>query len=157
MTDLVKWPDYLRPLLRDNKTVQRGETYEMSDTRYGPAYVRPFTDDAPTTVSGTLRFTRSHARRFQVWLASINYGLDPFIMPIDSEYGVEDQTVQATPDSFRNPVQNGELWSYNVTLIIREWNKGELSDYADTFFDIGWNVTADFGVFDTTLNELMPS
>lgn len=151
MTDLVEYPSNLRPLLRDNKSVQRVSGYETTEPLYGPTYVRVTTSDTPTIISGTFRFTRSEARAFQVFLEKIRFGIDPFLLPIDSERGIYPQTVQAMPGSF-NPTQQGEIWSYNVTLVIREWAKDPMWDYEDSFVDIGWSVPGDFGIFDKAIN-----
>lgn len=148
---IVKYPDNLTPLMRDSKQVQRVSGYETADPLYGTPYVRVTTNDTPTIISGTFRFTRSHARAFQRFLLSIRNGLDPFIIPIDSERGVWPQTVQAMPGSFQ-PSQQGEVFSYNVTLVIREWAYDPMWDYEDTFIDIGWDISVDFGIFDKAVN-----
>lgn len=151
MTDLVRYPEGLRTLLRDSKQVTRVSGYETSDPLYGPAYTRITTTDTPTLITGTVIFNRAESRTFQNFLRKIRNGIDQFIMPIDSEYGPIDQVCQALPGSF-NPSQQGEVFSYNVSLVIREWALPPMLEYEDSFIDIGWLIPNDFSIFDEAIN-----
>ena len=84
-------------------------------------------------------------------MRTINQGLDQFTMPILSEYGLVDQVCQILPGSL-NPSNNGLVFSYNISMVIREWKLPDLYDYEDEFLEIGWFIPGDFEIFDSAIN-----
>lgn len=142
--------------MRDSKNISITPGYETANPLYGPAYIRQTTTDTSTTINGTFRFSRAENNAFQYFLAKIRYGIDPFTMMIDGPYGLAEQTCQAMPGSF-NPSQTGESFSYNVTIVLREWAKPPLYDYSQSFNEIGWLVPDDFCIFDRAINSSLAS
>jgi len=114
------YPLYLRTVLRTGKSRSQPAAFALNQPRRGTAYPQAIGTDTPVFWDVVFRFTPAEALVFQVWFTSIiNRGIDPFTLPIRTEFGLLTHTCQFVPDSLLDTTEGGESFTYKATIMAR--------------------------------------
>lgn len=120
MADEVRYPLHLRTIARARKNRSQPAAFSVSQPRRGKPYRQEIGTDAPVIWEVNFRFTRAEALVFRLFFeVSINRGVDPFVLPIDTEFGLLDHTVEFLPDSLLDLQQDGEVFTYSASILSR--------------------------------------
>lgn len=114
------YPLTVRTLLRQSKSRTQPAAFGVAEPRRGFGYVQPIGTDTPVFWDVAFRFTQDEAIAFRLWFTQlIHDGIDPFSMPIRTEFGMVDYVCQFLPDSLMPAKENGGLWDYSATIMAR--------------------------------------
>lgn len=114
------YPLHLRTILRANKSRSQPAAFGMAEPRRGTGYVQAIGTDTPVFWNVAFRFTPAEALVFQVWFNFlINRGIDPFTLPIRTEFGLLTHVCQFLPNSLLDTTEEGESVSYTATIMAR--------------------------------------
>lgn len=114
------YPPHLRTCLRAGKSRTQPAQFRLAEPRRGFGYVQPIGSDVPVFWDVSFRFTQAEALVFQTWFRFvIRGGIDPFTLPLRTEFGLITHECQFLPDSLMPAREDGELWSYSATIMAR--------------------------------------
>ena len=155
---IESYPLSLRTILRTGKARQMTPTFRLGNPRSGPGYVQATSADAPYFWDVTFRFQRNDRLIFMDWFQrKINRGQSPFLLAIDTEYGLQELQMQFLPDSLLPVNEDGsKTYTYRATIfardIVPEWAAliGEYIDLAPEW------VTSS-SIFDIAMNQEWPA
>jgi hypothetical protein len=114
------YPLTIRTILRSEKSRTQPAAFMVAEPRRGFGYVQATGTDVPVFWDVAFRFTLDEAIAFRLWFTQlIHEGVDPFSMPIVTEFGAIDYVCQFLPDSLLPVKQEGGLWYYTATIMAR--------------------------------------
>lgn len=113
-------PLYIRAMLRAVKARSQPAAFGMSNPRRGAGYAQASGTDTPVFWDIGFLLTQEEAIVFMVWFTTlINRGVDEFIMPIRTEFGMIDHVCRFLPDSLLPAKEQGGLFGYTATIMAR--------------------------------------
>lgn len=155
---IESYPLGLRTILRAGKSRQMVPTYRLSNPRSGPGYVQALSEDAPAIWDVTFRFQRNDRLIFIDWFKrKINGGKSPFLMNVETEYGLVEYEMKFLPDGLLPVSEDGnKTYTYRASMFARKLEPGWADNVSD-FIDIaqGWITGAD--IFDVAMNQEWPA
>jgi hypothetical protein len=114
------YPLSLRTILRQSKRRRQDAAFRVSDVRSGYAYLEATGTDLPVEWDVEFRFTRDEAALFQVWFRDLlDLGVQPFTLPIDTEFGLITHEVQFQPGGLLDASEDGETVRYSASIAAR--------------------------------------
>ena len=116
----VAYPFQLRTILRASKSRSQPAAFTVSAPRRGYAYRQKLGTDAPLMWDVRFAFTQDEAVIFRLWFKKItDSGVEEVVMPIRTEFGTVSYTVQFLPDRLMDTGEEGELFTYQATIMAR--------------------------------------
>lgn len=116
----VAYPLSLRTIVKANKRRSGPAAFREIAPRRGMGYSQTIGTEPPLIWDAVFRFTRAEAETFRLWFEyTLLKGLEEAIVPIATEFGLIDYTVQFLPDSLMTASQNGEVWEFSASLLAR--------------------------------------
>ena len=114
------YPLTVRTLLRQSKSRTQPASFTVAEPRRGFGYVQAVGTDMPVYWDVSFCFTADEAVAFRLWFTQlIRGGIDPFSMPIRTEFGYVNYVCQFLPDSLMPVKEDGGLWQYSATIMAR--------------------------------------
>lgn len=153
----VTYPDSLpKPLLEMSRA--QSPSFRMVQPLTGPGYVKRVSTDAPVQYDLTWRMRRDAASMFMTWFYSETgaaAGANRFIIKLDTEFGLQDHTLQILPDSLMPMQQEAHnVFSYTASAICRKMPMPEAyRDHADLIVLDAFKYRS--GI-DVALNQVWP-
>ena len=116
----ISYPLDLRTVIRASKAREQPATFRMAEPRRGYGYAEAIGTDVPVFWSVTFRFTQAEAAIFRRWfVGGINRGVDEFLLPIRTEFGLQTYTVRFLPEGLLPLREAGEIFEYSATIMAR--------------------------------------
>ena len=152
------YPFHLRTIQQASKSRSQPASFRVSEPRRGYGYAQEIGTDTPVFWDVQFRFTSSEATAFQLWfLYNIKRGVDEFLMPIKTEFGLVAHTCRFLPDSLLDTNEDGQTWVYTAQIMARaQVVPTAYSDAADLIVTLpDWAAWA--GLLDETVTKEMPT
>lgn len=158
---IIAYPVGLPTFLFAGKSRNQPAQFTESNPRRGPSYTQKIGSDMPVFWDVTFRFNEDDAQRFQLWVKLSQYldnGLNEFILPIKTEFGLVDHTCRFLSTSFLDTKQDSQTsFTYNATIMARKLvvpqSYLDNGDYIVTLPD--WKTYA--SLLDVTINQEWPT
>ena len=116
----ASYPSTIRPCLRASKARSQPAVFKLAEPKRGRGYVQPVGTDVPVFWDVEFLFTQEEAIVFWLWFKNtLGAGVNEFIMPIRTEFGMVSHTCQFMPDSLMNSSEDGGLRRYKATIMAR--------------------------------------
>lgn len=116
----ASYPFQLRTILSASKSRSQPAAFRMAEPRRGYGYAQATGNDQPVSWDVQFRFTTSEAQAFQLWfLYEISNGLDEFLMPIMTEFGLVTHVCRFLPDGLLDTTEDGQTWVYSARITTR--------------------------------------
>ncbi|WP_392565804.1 hypothetical protein RHO15_09580 [Utexia brackfieldae] len=114
------YPLNLETVLLSSYSRQQQASFTATDARSGAVYVKKTAIDPPAIRSVTFRFPRHKAAIFLGWFNSqLKKGLEPFDIPLMTEWGMQTLRCRFLPDSLLDTTRPNTLhWQYTAQLLI---------------------------------------
>jgi hypothetical protein len=114
------FPLHFRTILRASKSRSQPATFRLSEPRRGYAYTQEIGTDVPVFWDVAFKFTQTEAVAFDLWFRlKIRRGVDPFTMPIRTEYGMVEHECRFMPDSLLPLREEGGCFGYSASIMAR--------------------------------------
>lgn len=126
---IAKYPEFLRlPLLNGNDRAQEAR-FTMSEPRSGPPYIRKLPDNQPIIYTFNFTFVGDERVIFYTWFdETLEKGVKPFLMPINTEFGLIDCECRFMPDNLLNNTQlTYKVFTYSAQVLVRRLNYEEFT------------------------------
>lgn len=152
------YPLHLRTIQQASKSRSQPAAFRMSEPRRGYGYAQAVGTDTPVFWDVQFRFTAAEAAAFQLWFVGrINRGLDEFVLPIKTEFGLVTHTCRFLPDSLLNTSEDGMTWVYSAQIMARaRIIPTAYADAADLIIGLpAWETWA--GLLDQTVTQELPT
>lgn len=156
----IQYPFGLGTILVSSKQRSQSAIFGMTNPKRGPGYVQATGTDTPVFWTATFKFPKADAQRFLMWFKLpeyLNGGLEKFILPIQTEFGLVDHECQFLPDSLFNTSQDGGVFTYTSTITARELiipqDAVDMGSYiVENMMDVN-----DWALIDYALNDEWPA
>lgn len=117
---MESYPLDLRTIIQAGKSRSQPAAFSVSSPRRGYAYAKETGTDTPVFWDVSFAFTQAEAIRFQLWFRySISRGVDEFVMPIRTEFGMVDHVCRFLPDGLLDNGEQGGVWTYKAQIMAR--------------------------------------
>lgn len=158
---IIAYPVGLPTFLFAGKSRNQPAQFTESNPRRGPAYTQKIGSDMPVFWDVTFRFNEDDAQRFKLWVQLSQYldnGLNEFILPIKTEFGLVDHTCRFLSTGFLDTQQDSQTsFTYKATIMARKLvvpqSYLDNGDYIVTLPD--WKTYA--SLLDVTVNQEWPT
>lgn len=158
---IIAYPVGLPTFLFAGKSRNQPAQFTESNPRRGPSYTQKIGSDMPVFWDVTFRFNEDDAQRFQLWVKLSQYldnGINEFILPIKTEFGLVDHTCRFLSTSFLDTKQDSQTsFTYNATIMARKLvvpqSYLDNGDYIVTLPD--WKTYA--SLLDVAVNQEWPT
>lgn len=154
---IVTYPAALpMPLLEMSRT--QSPSYRMVQPLAGPGYIKNICNDAPVQYDLNWRMNRETAVQFMSWFAShagANMGANKIVMKLDTEFGLQDHSLQILPDSLMPMQQEAHnVFSYSASAICRKMPiPAVYTDHGDLIATDAYSYRAEI---DVAMNQVWP-
>lgn len=158
---IIAYPTGLPTFLFAGKSRTQPAQFTESNPRRGPAYTQKIGSDMPVFWDVTFRFNEDDAQRFRMWVLLAKYldnGLNEFILPIKTEFGMVDHTCRFLSTSFLDTKQDSPTqFTYTATIMARKLVvPQEYLDNGDYIVELpDWKNYA--SLLDVTVNQEWPT
>ena len=119
----IAYPTGLPTFLSASKSRSQPASFTESNPRRGPAYAQKIGTDVPVLWDVTFRFNQGDAQRFHLWVRLEKYldgGINEFILPIQTEFGMVDHVCRFLSDKFLDAKQESSIvFTYTATILAR--------------------------------------
>lgn len=158
---IIAYPVGLPTFLFAGKSRTQPAQFTESNPRRGPSYTQKIGSDMPVFWDVTFRFNEDDAQRFKLWVQLSQYlddGLNEFILPIKTEFGLVDHTCRFLSTGFLDAKQDSQTsFTYNASIMARKLvvpqEYLDNGDYIVTLPD--WKTYA--SLLDVTVNQEWPT
>jgi hypothetical protein len=152
------YPLHIRTILRANKSRTQPAAFRLAEPRRGYAYTQEIGTDVPVFWDVSFKFTQAEAIAFNLWFkVKIRGGIDPFTLPIRTEYGLVEHECRFLPDSLLPLTEQGGIFCYSASIMARALlipdGYEEAADLIVTLPD--WMNWA--GLLDLAVNQELPA
>lgn len=114
------FPSSIRPAIRASKTRRQAAAFSASSKNAGRLYVQATGPDTPVIWDIEFRLTGVEAAALQQWfIFEINRGIDEFMMPIRTEFGLIMHKCRFLPEGLMDATEDGQSWVYRARIMAR--------------------------------------
>lgn len=119
----IAYPVGLPTFKSAGKSRNQPAKFTESNPRRGPAYAQKIGSDMPVFWDVSFLFSGDDAQRFQLWVTLPQFldgGINEFILPIRTEFGMVDHTCRFLSSGFLDAKQESPtVFVYNCTIMAR--------------------------------------
>lgn len=155
----LQYPLGLGTIVVSAKSRSQNAKFGMVNPKRGPGYKQLTGSDVPVFWTAQFKFTKSEAKRFWLWFSHKDYlngGVNDFILPIGTEFGLVDHVCSFLPDSLMDTSQDGAVFTYSATITARKLIIPQESlDMASYIVEDFMNPN-DWALIDLAMNEVWP-